>query len=119
MYLNMVHADMSEPEDKSGVTGEGSNGHHQTNSIHVRNNDVYFRVSLPSNKDWPNNAYDTSDSETKNPSACFILPPQVAFIGEDIERIPEDLIQRHGQTAKRLDLSFNRLRYWLSILLSI
>ena len=45
--------------------------------------------------------------------------PQVAFIGEDIERIPEDLIQRHGQTAKRLDLSFNRLRYWLSILLSI
>ena len=50
MYLNMIHADMSEPEDKSGVTGEGSNGH-QTNSIHVRNNNVYFRVSLPSNKD--------------------------------------------------------------------
>ena len=39
------------------------------------------------------------------------LPPQVAFIGEDIDRIPEDLILRHSQTAKRLDLSFNRLRY--------
>lgn len=58
MYLNMVRADMSEPEDKSGVTseggggvrGEGSTGH-QTNSIHVRNNDVYFRVLLPSNRD--------------------------------------------------------------------
>ena len=58
MYLNMVHTDMSEPEDKSGVTseggggvrGEGGNGH-QTNSIHVRNNDVYFRVLLPSNRD--------------------------------------------------------------------
>lgn len=55
-------------------------------------------------------------AKTHKSDACFILAPQVAFIGEDIERIPEDLIQRHGQTAKRLDLSFNRLRYWLSIL---
>ena len=53
----MVHADMSEPEDKSEVRGEGGGGEQrersngqQSNSIHVRNNDVYFRVRLPSNK---------------------------------------------------------------------
>ena len=51
-------ADMSEPKDKSGVTGEGGGGKQregsngqQSNSIHVRNNDVYFRVWLPSNRD--------------------------------------------------------------------
>ena len=57
--------------------------------------------------------------KAKTHKSDMLVSSQVAFIGEDIERIPEDLIQRHGQTAKRLDLSFNRLRYWLSILLSI
>ena len=54
----MVHADMSEPEDKSEVRGEGGGGEQrersngqQSNGIHVRNNDVYFRVRLPSNRD--------------------------------------------------------------------
>jgi len=33
----------------------------------------------------------------------------VAFTGEDIERIPDDLIRRYSSIAKRLDLSFNKL----------
>ena len=36
---------------------------------------------------------------------------QVAYIGEDVERIPEHLISKYAKTAKRLDLSYNRLRY--------
>ena len=48
---------MSEPEDKGGVRGEGGGGEErggnnsqQSNGIHVRNNDVYFRHWLPSNR---------------------------------------------------------------------
>ena len=37
-------------------------------------------------------------------------PPQVAYIGEDIERIPDHLVSKFSKTAKRLDLSYNRIR---------
>lgn len=50
-------ADMSEPEDKGGVRGEGGGGEEregnngqQSDGIHVRNNNVYFRHWLPSNR---------------------------------------------------------------------
>jgi Leucine-rich repeat (LRR) protein len=34
---------------------------------------------------------------------------KVAYTGEDIETIPDHLWKRHSDTARRLDLSFNRL----------
>ncbi|KAJ8418251.1 hypothetical protein AAFF_G00139600 [Aldrovandia affinis] len=35
---------------------------------------------------------------------------QVSYIGHDCEDIPEFLGERYGRLARRLDLSFNRLR---------
>ena len=40
---------------------------------------------------------------------CYILL-QVAYTGEDVETIPSHLWEKYGQTARRLDLSYNRLR---------
>jgi len=33
------------------------------------------------------------------------------FAGADIERIPETVIAQHSKTAKRLDVSYNKLWY--------
>ena len=36
---------------------------------------------------------------------------QVSFLGEDVESIPPHLCRDSGPTAKRLDLSYNRLKF--------
>ena len=35
---------------------------------------------------------------------------QVAYVGEDAETIPVEVVQRYKKTARRLDLSYNRLK---------
>ena len=42
---------------------------------------------------------------------CYPLAlPKISYLGEDVEEIPASLCRNHGSTAKRLDLSYNRLR---------
>ena len=44
-----------------------------------------------------------------NCSVAF-TPSQVAYIGEDVEAIPHEIITKHAKVAKILDLSYNRLK---------
>lgn len=54
------------------------------------------------------------DKELNNPlMKCFLFTSnsQVSYISQDCEEIPEFLGRKYGHMAKRLDLSFNLLRY--------
>lgn len=44
------------------------------------------------------------------PMVC-VPSSQVSFLGEDVESIPPHLCRDSGPTAKRLDLSYNRLKF--------
>jgi hypothetical protein len=41
---------------------------------------------------------------------CPRLCSQVSHAGQDVEAIPTEIVERYKRTAKRLDLSYNRLR---------
>lgn len=41
---------------------------------------------------------------------AYTLTFKISYLGEDVEEIPTSLCREHGGTAKRLDLSYNRLR---------
>jgi hypothetical protein len=38
-------------------------------------------------------------------------PGHVSYLGEDVESIPPDFIKKYGSVARRLDLSYNRLKH--------
>ena len=60
-----------------------------------------------------------SDSQAIYVSICkgdavlftFRHLPKISYLGEDVEEIPASLCRNHGSSARRLDLSYNRLRF--------
>ena len=39
-----------------------------------------------------------------------LLCSQVSYVGQDVEAIPPEVVERYKSTARRLDLSYNRLK---------
>jgi hypothetical protein len=40
----------------------------------------------------------------------------LSVVGQDLEEMPSSLAQQYGDKAKRLDLSYNRIRYTCQLL---
>lgn len=40
----------------------------------------------------------------------LLLCSQVSYVGQDVEAIPPELVKKYKAVAKRLDLSYNRLK---------
>ena len=52
----------------------------------------------------------TSSTTRRCMCMAAILSLQVSHVGEDVERIPSQVVVKFAKTAKRLDLSYNRIK---------
>lgn len=70
---------------------------------------VYYTVCCR----WINEAESGQETVNNPLTECFLFASnsQVSYISQDCEEIPEFLGRKYGHMAKRLDLSFNLLRY--------
>lgn len=62
---------------------------------------------------WINETESGQETVNNLLMTCFLFAfnSQVSYISQDCEEIPEFLGRKYGHMAKRLDLSFNLLRY--------
>ncbi|KAL9846920.1 leucine-rich melanocyte differentiation-associated protein isoform 2-T2 [Geothlypis trichas] len=71
------------------------------------------QLTLPGSGPARHRARGASGAATRSMAGAVVSGAQVSYISQDCEEIPEFLGRKYGHMAKRLDLSFNLLRYFV------